>query len=127
MVRALALIAVLATPTGARAVTMELAGSEWGFADRTDRFVQFAADGRLYGSGGCNRFFGAYSQQGDKLAVTGVGVTMMACLDDAVMQRERQFLDALAGAHKIEGSHLTLKLVGEDGAVRLELVRRDFD
>jgi heat shock protein HslJ len=106
-----------------------LAGSEWGFAGENgpnERFVQFGSDGRVSGSGGCNRFTGQYQQQGERLEVSGLSSTLMACSDE-VMQRESGLTDALQAVRTIEATHLVLRLLGEDGGLIAELQRRDFD
>ncbi len=50
---------------------LDLRGSEWGFAEETidpQRSVQFDGDGRVSGSGGCNRFWARSSSR-----TTGLG------------------------------------------------------
>jgi len=53
--------------------------------------------GRINGSAGCNRFFGAYAAEGNKLAITAIGTTRMAC-PEPQMTLERAYL---AGLHTI--------------------------
>jgi heat shock protein HslJ len=52
---------------------------------------------RLNGSTGCNQFFGGYTYADGTIAVSQVGMTMMAC-DDAVGTIESAFLTVLNGA-----------------------------
>ena len=42
-----------------------------------------AAHSRAYGSAGCNRFTGGYTQRGWRLRFTEVALTRMACIDEA--------------------------------------------
>src|SRR5690349_16384298 len=48
---------------------------------------------QVSGSGGCNRMFGVYELNGDKLRFSGVGSTKMACKGS--METETQFLGSL--------------------------------
>jgi heat shock protein HslJ len=57
--------------------------------------LTFHTDGRASGTGGCNRWFAAYSLTGEGMTFQQAGATMMACPPD-VMQAERRFHDALA-------------------------------
>lgn len=59
--------------------------------------ITFTNDGQVNGSTGCNRFFGSYTQQGETLSFSGVGMTKMACLQDGVMGQEIKFVSILEG------------------------------
>lgn len=63
---------------------------------------------QVSGSGGCNRMFGVYELNGDKLRFSGVGSTKMACKGG--MDTETQFLGALlrVKAWKLSGQQLEL-------------------
>ena len=52
---------------------MSLGGSEWGEGQDSKVVIQFSADGKVSGNLGCNRFFGTYKQDGDKLTFGAVG------------------------------------------------------
>jgi heat shock protein HslJ len=108
------------------AAAMLLAGSEWGYAAGGDITVQFA-DGQVSGSGGCNRFGGSYTQDGDRLKFGTLAATQMACIDDAVMQQEQQFFQMLAAVHTTEATHAKLILKDAAGKELAVLVRRDWD
>jgi heat shock protein HslJ len=114
----------------AAAEPMSLAGSEWGFPEETaepKRSVQFDGQGNVSGSGGCNRFGGTYQQQGTSLKIGQLRTTLMACLDESLMQRERDFLQLLAATTGVDASHLVLKLYAAEGQLLVLLHRRDFD
>lgn len=56
----------------------------------------FADDeNRIGGSAGCNSYFGDYSLTDDALQFSMVGSTLMACLDEGVMESESAYLAAL--------------------------------
>lgn len=77
--------------------------------DSTVMTLQFASDGTLSGSGGCNRFNGAFTAVGEDIAIEPLATTMMAC-EPAVMEQETLFLTALQGAKSfaVNGAKLTL-------------------
>jgi imidazolonepropionase-like amidohydrolase/heat shock protein HslJ len=56
--------------------------------------ITFGADGRVSGSGGCNRFSGAYTLRGDALELGPLAATKMACpamaLESRVFEMLRQ-------------------------------------
>jgi heat shock protein HslJ len=77
----------------------------------TEVTAVFAEDGTLSGNAGCNSFSTSYTLEGDNLRISDTIIaTMMACLDDGVMEQEAAFLGGLPGAanYKIEGRQLTL-------------------
>jgi heat shock protein HslJ len=108
------------------AAAMLLAGSEWGFADGGDVFIQFN-DGRVSGSGGCNRFSGSYEQDDGKLRLSQMISTQMACTDDKVMQAEQHFLQMLDAVRQADATHRRLILKDGSGNALATLVRRDWD
>ena len=102
-----------------------LAGSEWGFSDGTDRFVQFREKGELSGYGGCNRFFGSYDLEGTSLTIGPLASTKMACADG--MTEEQDFFNVLQDARRIEATHAVLNLFDGNGNKLATLKRRDWD
>lgn len=61
--------------------------------------LDFAADGGLAGSGGCNRLMGRW-QLGEGLRIDGLGSTRMACAP-ALMQVEGRLLALLGAANRV--------------------------
>jgi heat shock protein HslJ len=108
------------------AAAMLLAGSEWGYAAGGDISVQFG-DGQVSGSGGCNRFAGSYTQDGDRLKFGTLAATQMACTDEAVMQTEQQFFQMLNAVRTADATHAKLVLKDASGRELAVLVRRDWD
>lgn len=109
----------------AAAAALSLSGSEWGREDSPDIYVQFK-DGKVMGSGGCNRFSGSYVQEGPTIRIGPLMSTRMAC-PEPVMEKERAFLAVLDAAAKVEATHKTLVIRdGEDREIAV-LVRRDWD
>ncbi len=63
------------------------------FGERPATF-QFK-DGRVTGTTGCNRFFSGYSREGDQLAISPGGSTLMACINEALAAQESAILTGL--------------------------------
>ena len=83
---------------------------------RREPHMRLAPEGmRAQGFGGCNRFFGGYELDGQKLRFNKMGMTRMACLDG--MDQEQAFLKALEATvgWSIRGEHL--ELYGAGGAL----------
>jgi heat shock protein HslJ len=92
-----------------------LAGHTWiaesirggGVIDNVQSTLVFASDGRVTGSGGCNRLLATAMVAGDTLIFEGVGTTRKACAP-ALMDQEQKFLAALATTRtfRFEGPYL---------------------
>lgn len=59
------------------------------------------ADGRISGSGGCNRFMGGYQTQAGTLTVEPLASTFMAC-EESIASQESRYLKALQAAQRYE-------------------------
>ena len=73
--------------------------------------LQFGADGRASGRGGCNGYGGPYTLFGDALSFGPLAATKMACAPEA-MDQEQRYFDTLA--------KVTRYAVADDGALLLE-------
>jgi heat shock protein HslJ len=119
--------------TAAMAVTVasaadrlsSLAGSEWGFEQGRDTYIQFA-EKNVSGFSGCNRFRGSYTYADGKLSFGPLASTRMACPPEQ-METERKILQLLEATKTAEATHKTLKLQDGTGAALATLNRRDFD
>jgi heat shock protein HslJ len=108
-------------------VAASLAGTAWiaedidggGVADRVRSTLAFERDGRIFGSGGCNRYFGTVKLSEDRLQLTPLGTTRMAC-PPAVMDQETRFLAALAATATFR-SDGKLLLLDQAGTTRVRL------
>jgi putative lipoprotein len=67
-----------------------------GVVDDALATIEFGADGRLSGRGGCNRFGGDYSYRNGRLSVGALFSTKMACAP-ALMDLEAKILNRLEG------------------------------
>lgn len=80
-----------------------------------------AGETRVNGFAGCNRFFGQYVLDGEKLSFSALGSTMMACPEG--MDTEQAFLRAIGETDRMELDGVFLKLYSKDQLVaRLEAV-----
>ncbi|MBO9634114.1 MAG: META domain-containing protein [Chitinophagaceae bacterium] len=110
----------------------KLEGSSWkltglstitGELPKTPREVTMRLDtGRVYGSGGCNRYFGAYTLNGSSLKFNGVASTKMFCqgameVEDGLMQSFNN-----TDGYFISGKRLAL-LKGTDTLARFEVTK----
>lgn len=104
-----------------------LEGSEWGPENRPikEQFVAFKAGGEISGHGGCNQFFGQYTQEGQTLTIGALASTKKFCAD--VMQAETAFMQTLQNTRKIEATHIALRLYDAEGQQLMQLRRRDWD
>ena len=74
--------------------------------------LQFS-DGEASGFGGCNRFFGPYSIDGDTISIGPLGRTLAFCPDQAI---EDIYLTALQAATTVEAGDGSLVLTNASGA-----------
>ena len=109
---------------------LPLDGTPWRLADHIGpagylvavpddvRATAVFADGVVSGGTGCNRYHGGYQAADDRVSVSSLAMTMMAC-GPAETAVERAFTTALeaAATYAIDGD--TLELSGADGRVSL--------
>jgi heat shock protein HslJ len=102
-----------------------LAGTEWqvksirGQAVPNSVQVTLSLDEeRVYGTSGCNRYFGAIQLTGEGLSFGQIAGTRMACLNDQVSETEWSFLSALADVRRFDiGAKGELMLFDENGVI----------
>jgi putative lipoprotein len=132
---AVATLVVLAGCTGSAENTMaettsaDLIGSTWlaediggrGVIDNAQTTITFDAEGRVAGSGGCNRYFGPVTIDGSAISFGDLGATRMACVP-ALMDQEQKFFDALAAtrSYRFHDPGNTLVFLGEDGTTLVQ-------
>lgn len=73
-------------------------------------------NGKVSGTGGCNRYFGTFTLDGKAVDFGPIGSTLMAC-EQAIMDDERAFFDALESATKAKAKGKTLTITGPDGTL----------
>jgi heat shock protein HslJ len=73
-------------------------------------------DGRVSGFSGCNRFFGGYSLEGDRIEIGQIAGSMMACPEPS-MKLEHAVTGALAGTFRYTVAGKTLMLLDESEPV----------
>lgn len=102
-----------------------LADTEWqvktikgqALADNIKVTVSFDGE-RVFGSSGCNRYFGSFQLTGEGLRFGAIAGTRMACLSDGVSQVEHAFLSALEGVRRFDiGKQGELMLLNENGVI----------
>ncbi|MGE5265940.1 MAG: META domain-containing protein [Deltaproteobacteria bacterium] len=118
-------VAVATMTVSAADPLASLAGSEWGFPDAGDAYVQFK-EKDVSGFAGCNRFRATYTFDGGALTLGPLATTRMACPPEK-MEIERKVLQILQAAKSAESSHKSLILKDATGAGLATLQRRDWD
>ena len=88
------------------------AGSEATVLTASPIFIDFTSDGKISGSGGCNRYFGGWGiLEGtkDTIRIWRTGSTKMAC-PEPVMTQEYVYLEELSrvSSYSMEGRDLRL-------------------
>lgn len=102
----------------------QLGGSEWGYGK--NQFVGFRPGGKVWGNGGCNRFFGRFKITDGKLYIGPLALTRRACAP-AIMKSEQSFLRKLQAARAFKFTHIRLRLYLRPGRLLLDMRRRDWD
>ncbi len=121
----LAVIHALVQPTPAQHPSSGLFGKTWTLSEMEGR--NFSADKpniefnrdtkRVSGSGGCNRFSGAFEINGARLKFSRLLSTKMACLDAEVQRTETSFLNLLETTTRFQVQGNTLRLYADDVVV----------
>ncbi|MCP5364107.1 MAG: META domain-containing protein [Hyphomicrobiales bacterium] len=101
-----------------------LTGTSWlaediggrGVIDYAQTTISFDADGRVSGSGGCNRYFGPVTMGENTIAFGVLGSTRRAC-PPALMDQEQKFFGALAvtRSYRFDEPGHKLVFLGDNG------------
>lgn len=92
-----------------------------------DPHVQFDLQGRVSGSGGCNRLSGSFTRTGAQLRLSQLGATRMACADATRTATETAFFQALqtTASYRLAGpGQLVLLDAGGRTLARLDAAAR---
>lgn len=81
------------------------------------------ADGRISVERGCNTFSGTYTTANDTITIGTLATTQRACADQAVSNREQQYLDALGMAKRFTVAGRRLDLYRADGGYAVSFTR----
>lgn len=93
--------------------------------ERSHLTLTFEADGRAYGTGGCNHWFAGYGIEGEILRFSKIGSTRRAC-SAALMAQEARFFKALDHVHRWDVSVLDeLRLWPAEGKPMRLVIERD--
>lgn len=87
-----------------------------GVIDRAQTTMTFDVEGQVTGSGGCNRYFGPVSIEGNAISFGSLGATRKACVP-ALMDQEQRFFGALAmtRSYRFEQPGHKLVFLSEEG------------
>lgn len=85
-----------------------------------------AFDGEeISGSASCNHYFGSYQVKGDKITISGLGWTEMACLDpEGIMEQEQIIMKMLSesNTYSIQGDRLQIITTSGDFLIFQQLI-----
>lgn len=115
-------------PSGA--VGEDFVGSEWRLVSLNATApigsqpitLIFRNETELGGSAGCNSYFGTYTLMGETFTTSSVGSTMMACMEEGVMEQESAFLQLLNEGGLLARSGDELTLTNASGTLKFERV-----
>ncbi len=93
-----------------------------GVIDDLQTTLDIAGDGRVSGSGGCNRYGGKAEIDGSSIVIGPVAATKMACIP-APMDQETKFFDALDKARSWRIEDGKLLLLDGSGAILARFAR----
>jgi heat shock protein HslJ len=99
----------------------DLAGA--GVVDRVQATLAFADDGSVSGNASCNQFRGTLRVDGDAISFGPLVTTRKAC-NEAVMQQEQRYLDALRETTRFEIKGSFLYLYSEGRMQPLRFIAR---
>ncbi len=108
-----------------------LAGTSWSLVSHggktllpgTAMTAVFEKD-QVSGTASCNHYFGGYQLKGEKIEISGLGWTEMACMDpEGVMLQEQEIMNQMGNASSfaIQGSQLTIQTVSGEVLVFQQL------
>lgn len=113
-------------PVASARAPLPIVGTPWrlenldrrGTIDRSRITLEFAADGRIGGHAGCNRYTGAYRLENGALGIDErLASTRMACATQGLMAQERRFFALLPAMTRARVDDTgALVLTGPDGA-----------
>lgn len=81
------------------------------------------AKGEVFGSAGCNNIHGAMTQTDTTVAWRNVGITEMACPDQAIMQQEGAYWNAVNASATFKIVDGTVEFRNQAGAVTLTAIK----
>lgn len=121
---AVLLLAACGSDTPEAGTDLDLEGSSWTLSSLVVDGVEtpaagestlvFAPDGEVAGSTGCNRFRGAWQQDGSSLTISVGATTLAACTSDELNEQEQRLLDALERTEAVRQSGESLELLDDE-------------
>jgi heat shock protein HslJ len=114
----LMVLVLAACAPGSSPQSVELEGTRWQLESLNGTPVvpgstvtlQFDAENFAGGNSGCNSYGGSYSLDGSSIEFSEIASTLMACMDDGIMDQEAAYLGALNSAQQVtlDGDRLTI-------------------
>lgn len=95
-----------------------------GVIDNSHVTIEFLPDGKVAGSGGCNRYSGSTKVTGSQISFMPMASTMMAC-PPSLMDQETRFYSALAKADSLSFDKTGALLIHVKGEEKPLLFRKE--
>jgi heat shock protein HslJ len=105
-----------------RLVTYGEPGSETPVIEGAEPTLEFAEGAQAGGSGGCNSFGAQYEVEDAELHFGQIESTLIACLEEGVMEQEQQYFQALQTAGEFDVTEEQLTIWYGDGQSVLNFV-----
>ena len=117
--------AILVAASLAPAAANDLAATEWKLEDSAvEQSISFNEEGRFQGFAGCNRVFGSYQSDGEKMKVTVFGQTRKFC-GEKIDRHERTFLSALKQTRYSVRKNRSLKFLDKSKEILIDFELRN--
>lgn len=98
-------------------------GSETEVMEETTLVLSFDSAQEMGGTGGCNSFGAGYTVEDGRLVLGELVTTLIACDDQAVMDQELRFYEALQAAGEYELSEEELTIWYDNGESAMHFTR----
>lgn len=93
----------------------------------TEITAEFAQDGNLTGSAGCNTYNTTYQAEGRNITMGPIAITQKMCSEPAgVMDQEAKYLQALETAATFRNFGIALNLLDANGQIAIRYVASDL-
>ena len=116
---------ILVAASLAPAAANDFAATEWKVAGGTvEQSISFSEAGRFQGFAGCNRVFGSYKSDSEKMKITVFGQTRKFCGEE-IDRHERTFLSALKQTRYSVRKNRSLKFLDKSKEILIDFELRN--
>lgn len=97
-------------------------GAVTGLVADTSVTMSFDSEGKLSGSGGCNRYTATWTQEGSSMRLSAPASTRRMCPEEGVMEQEQAFFAAMqtVSTMRFEGDRLEMRTADDALALMMQ-------